>query len=110
MMGVIIFGLLIYQTDHYLINYFLNLEKVGEYNFSYKYAAAMGTIIILINHVWLPRVYEYGRKYFVNSMRIIMSLSLVLQVVTFLLLYKLMFFFIHTPYLPGNFVITDIFL
>lgn len=109
MMGVIIFGLLIYQTDHYLINYFLNLEKVGEYNFSYKFAAALGTIIILINHVWLPRVYEHGRKYFLKSIRIIMSLSFLLQAVVFLVLYKLMYIFINTPYLPGNFVITDIF-
>ncbi len=63
LMGVAIANLLLYQTDHYLIKTILNVESTGIYNYGYKFAAVSGMFVVLINNVWMPRLFEKGNAY-----------------------------------------------
>ncbi|MGD9897947.1 MAG: lipopolysaccharide biosynthesis protein, partial [Calditrichaceae bacterium] len=63
LMGVAIANLLLYQADHYLIKTMINVESTGIYNYGYKFAAVPGMFVVLINNVWMPRLFEKGDSY-----------------------------------------------
>ncbi len=63
LVGVLIVTLLLYQSDHYLIKYFLGLEATGIYNYGYKFAAVLSSFVLLTNNVWMPRLYEQGEEF-----------------------------------------------
>ena len=60
LMGVMLVMLLLYQSDHYLIKFFMGVEATGVYNYGYKFAAALSSFVLLTNNVWMPRLYEQG--------------------------------------------------
>jgi O-antigen/teichoic acid export membrane protein len=60
---VLLLNLLLYQTDHYLIKYFYNIETLGIYHFGYKFAAIGGIFVILSNNAWVARFFERGEPF-----------------------------------------------
>ncbi len=59
--------ILLYQFDHYLLKVYFGVQAPGIYNFAYKFAAVIGTLILIANNVWMPRLFEkdasFGRIY-----------------------------------------------
>lgn len=106
---ITILGILIYQADHYMIKYFMGVSSVGEYNFSYKYAAAASSIVLLINRVWLPRVYESGKPYLKSTVQSVMGFTLIFYLLIFLTIFTLFLFLKGTSYLPDNFNYVELF-
>lgn len=50
--------ILLYQFDHYLLKIYFGPKTTGIYNFAYKFAAITGTLILIANNVWMPRLFE----------------------------------------------------
>lgn len=109
MFVITILGILIYQVDHYMIKIFWTVEDVGKYSFSYKYAAAAGSVILLINRVWLPRVYEFGQPYLEKTLRPVMIFSSLFYMLIFLTVFTLFQLLKGSHYLPASFHILQIF-
>ncbi len=69
LLGVMLTTLLLYQSDHYLIKFFRGIEATGIYNYGYRFAAAIGSFVLLSNNVWLPRLYERGETFLEKNLR-----------------------------------------
>ncbi len=50
--------IMLYQFDHYMLKAYFGLKAVGIYNFAYKFSAIIGTLILVANNVWMPRLFE----------------------------------------------------
>ncbi len=64
LMLVVLLTYLLYQSDHYLIKYFLGISQTGKYGYGYRFAAIILLFVIQTNNVWLPRLYNQGENYF----------------------------------------------
>jgi len=62
-MGINILAIILYQADHYMIKYFINIKTVGVYHFGYKFSAILGTLVLLANSAWLPRLFEQKESF-----------------------------------------------
>lgn len=93
LMGVLLTAQLLYQSDHYLIKYFIGIEQTGIYNYAYRFAAVLSVFVILTNNVWMPRLFEKGEKMLVQYLKdystlIALSLNAILLLVIALFTFK----------------------
>jgi O-antigen/teichoic acid export membrane protein len=109
MLGTILTGILLNQADHFLIRHFLSLEAVGDYHFSYKYAWASGMMIIILNQVWLPRLFAEGESYFERTFTTINKLALPAVGLIFLLTYRILLFLQQQGIIPQEYHIQSLF-
>jgi len=86
LMGVFLVTLLLYQSDHYLLKFFGNVETTGIYNYGYKFAAVLSLFVVLGNKVWLPRLYAQGRDFIFNNMKDYATLNVLAMQTLYLLL------------------------
>ncbi len=102
LMGVFLVTLLLYQSDHYLLKFFRNVETTGVYNYGYKFAAVLSLFVVLGNKVWLPRLYAQGREFIFTNMKDYATLSM-LAMQTFYLLLLTVFTIWKQSLLPPGF-------
>ncbi len=69
LMLVTLITYLLYQSDHYIIKYFLGLRLTGIYNYGYRFGAVILLFVTITNNVWLPRIYASGESYLIKHLR-----------------------------------------
>ena len=58
----IVFALILFQADHYLLKEFCGMTVVGYYAFGYKIGAALIYILWVINNAWMPHLFNLETK------------------------------------------------
>ncbi len=69
LMLVTLITYLLYQSDHYIIKYFLGLKMTGIYNYGYRFGAVILIFVTITNNVWLPRVYGNGETFLIKNLK-----------------------------------------
>ncbi len=64
LMFLLLLTYLLYQSDHYIIKFYLGVEQTGVYNYGYRFASMLLIFVVQSNNVWLPRVYARGEDFF----------------------------------------------
>lgn len=53
----IVFALLLFQADHYLLKVYCGLTVVGYYAFGYKIGSALIYLLWIVNNAWMPHLF-----------------------------------------------------
>ncbi len=69
LMLVTLITYLLYQSDHFIIKYYLGLRMTGIYNYGYRFGAVILMFVTIANNVWLPRVYGYGETFLIKHLK-----------------------------------------
>ncbi len=64
LMLLLLITYLLYQSDHYIIKFYLGVEQTGLYNYGYRFASMLLIFVMQSNNVWFPRVYAKGENFF----------------------------------------------
>ncbi|NOX88724.1 MAG: oligosaccharide flippase family protein [Calditrichaeota bacterium] len=105
LMLVTLISYLLYQSDHYVIKFYLGLEITGIYNYGYRFAAMIMIFVVHTNYVWFPRVYELGEDFFKRNLKSYSSLIIISCAGIFWAL-VLLFHYLPSIMIPAGFEIS----
>ena len=82
----IVFALVLFQADHYLLKEFCGMTVVGYYAFGYKIGGALIYILWVINNAWMPHLFNLEVKEIPYHLTKILLWTLFITILLYLVL------------------------
>ncbi|WP_456408482.1 oligosaccharide flippase family protein [Caldithrix abyssi] len=105
LMLVLLLTYLLYQSDHYLIKFYLGVEQTGIYNYGYRFASMLLIFVVQSNNVWFPRIYARGEDFFKQHVGAYAAL-IALSCAGILWILLLLFHYFPSLLLPAGFEVS----